>query len=147
MKVLNLYFSATGNTKKVAQTITATAEACGCRVDTIRATENAEVNLLHYDLIFIGSGVYEWLPGKPLRSLLSKLRQEYVAQREIQPASPLRQGKIGVVYCTYGGDVSRFFFLPYRYQIVQQDKLCQKCIYKIIIENNQLIHNRRIHSS
>lgn len=103
MKVLNLYFSSTGNTKKAAQTITATAESCGCRVDTIRATVNAEVNLLEYDLIFIGSGVYEWLPGKPIRALFSKLRQKYVAQREIKPGSPFRQDKIGVVYCTYGG--------------------------------------------
>lgn len=100
MKVLNLYFSSTGNTKKAAQTITATAESCGCRVDTIRATVNAEVNLLEYDLIFIGSGVYEWLPGKPIRALFSKLRQKYVAQREIKPGSPFRQDKIGVVYCT-----------------------------------------------
>lgn len=103
MRVLNLYFSSTGNTKKVAQTITATAESWGCRVDTVRAGGNTQVDLLEYDLIFIGSGVYEWLPGKPLRALFSNLRQKYVALREIKPCSPLRLDKVGVVYCTYGG--------------------------------------------
>ena len=103
MKVLNLYFSSTGNTKKVADRITTTAAAYGHQVDTVRATGNTDVDLLEYDLIFVGSGVYEWLPGKPLRSLFSRLRQQYVAQREIKPSSPLRPEKIGVVYCTYGG--------------------------------------------
>ncbi len=103
MRVLNLYFSSTGNTKKVADQIAATATSLGHQVDTIRATAHAEVDLLAYDLIFLGSGVYEWLPGKPLRTLCSRLRQKYVAQGEIKPGAPCRQNKIGVVYATYGG--------------------------------------------
>ncbi|HAY20737.1 MAG TPA: flavodoxin [Desulfobacterales bacterium] len=103
MKVLNLYFTTTGNTTKVADQIAATIAAGGHQVDTIRITANTSVDLLEYDLIFVGSGVYEWLPGKPLRSLFSRLRQDYVARGEIRPGSPLRQGKTGVVYCTYGG--------------------------------------------
>ncbi len=103
MNVLNLYFSSTGNTKKVADRIAATAASHGYRVDTVRATVNADVDLLAYDLIFVGSGVYEWLPGKPLRTLFGKLRRAYVAQKEIKPGAPLRQHKSGVVYCTYGG--------------------------------------------
>jgi hypothetical protein len=103
MKVLNLYFSSTGNTKKVADQITGAAVFCGHQVDTIRATGKADFDLLQYDLIFVGSGVYEWLPGKPLRTLFGKLRQRYVALGEIKPGSPPRPGKSAVVYCTYGG--------------------------------------------
>lgn len=103
MKVLNLYFSSTGNTKKVAEQIAATATALGHQVDTLRATPQAEVDLLAYEVIFLGSGVYEWLPGEPLRALCSALRQKYVAQGEIKPGAPLRPHHRGVVYCTYGG--------------------------------------------
>jgi hypothetical protein len=103
MKVLNLYFSTTGNTKKVAQHISATAATCGHQVDTIRATGGADVDFLGYDLVFVGSGVYEWLPGKPLRTLFGKMRQKYVALGEIKPGAPPRPGKLAIVYCTYGG--------------------------------------------
>jgi hypothetical protein len=103
VKVLNLYFSSTGNTKKVADHISGAVAFWGHQVDTIRATVNADIDLLQYDLVFVGSGVYEWLPGKPLRTLLGKLRQRYVAQGEIKSGAPLRSGKSAIVYCTYGG--------------------------------------------
>jgi hypothetical protein len=103
MKVLNLYFSTTGNTQKVARQISATAATCGHQADTIRATGGADVDFLGYDLVFVGSGVYEWLPGKPLRTLFGKMRQKYVALGEIKPGAPPRPGKLAIVYCTYGG--------------------------------------------
>jgi len=103
MKVLNLYFSSTGNTKKVADQIAGTAASLGHQVDTIRATVNADFDPLQYDLVFVGSGVYEWLPGKALRTLFGKFRQKYVSQGNIKPGAPPRPGKSAVVYCTYGG--------------------------------------------
>jgi len=103
MKVLNLYFSATGNTQKVARQITITTASCGHQVDTVRATKGADIDLLAYDLIFAGSGVYEWLPGKPLRTLFGRMRQKYVALGKIKPGAPPRPGKSAIVYCTYGG--------------------------------------------
>ena len=36
MKILNLYFSSTGNTAKVANRITATAEYLGHQIDTVK---------------------------------------------------------------------------------------------------------------
>jgi flavorubredoxin len=103
MKVLNLYFTATNNTAKVAETISATVRQSGHQIETIRVDGPVEINLLDYDLIFVGSGVYEWLPGKPLQELLAALRAKYVAEGEIKPCSPRRPGKKAVVYCTYGG--------------------------------------------
>jgi flavodoxin len=67
MNILNLYFSGTGNTKKVADMIEETARNMGSAVNTVRisTTMEMEFDLLEYDMVFAGSGVYEWLPGKP----------------------------------------------------------------------------------
>jgi len=103
MKVLNLYFSATGNTDKVAKTISEAAQQAGHQVDTVKVTKDADIDVLPYDLVFAGSGVYEWLPGQPIQDLFAKLRRQYVAASQIKPASPRRPGKNAVIYCTYGG--------------------------------------------
>ncbi len=103
MKALNLYFSSTGNTEKVADRITNALRDQGVEVDSVRVKDAGDIDLLDYDFLFLGSGVYEWLPGKPVQSLLADLRKIYVEQGEIKPSSPRRTGKKAVVYCTYGG--------------------------------------------
>jgi hypothetical protein len=103
MKILNLYFSSTGNTAKVAQRIAATADSLGYQIDTLKITGAAKVDLLSYDLIFCGSGVYQWLPGKAAQEFIQARLAHYAAAGEIKLASPRRSGKKAVVYCTYGG--------------------------------------------
>ena len=66
MKVLNLYFSATGNTEKVAMRIGEAVQEIGREVDTLKVTgKDIEIDILNYDFVFAGSGVYAQLPGKP----------------------------------------------------------------------------------
>jgi hypothetical protein len=103
MKVLNLYYSATGNTDKVAKQIEETVRNAGHAVDTVKVIKDIDLDILAYDLVFAGSGVYMWLPGKPLMDLLQKLREKYANAGEIKPASPRRPGKKAVIYCTFGG--------------------------------------------
>ena len=103
MRILNLYFSSTGNTDKVANRITATVEKLGHRIDTVKVTGDQKLDLLSYDFIFVGSGVYQWLPGKGLLEFIQARLADYAAAGEIKPASPRRPGKKVVVYCTYGG--------------------------------------------
>lgn len=103
MHALNISFSSSGNTGKVADTISNTLRSLGVEVDALQAKDAHDADLLGYDLMFLGSGVYEWLPGKPVQNLLADLRKRYVQQGEIKPASPKRAGKKAVVYCTYGG--------------------------------------------
>lgn len=103
MKVLNLYFSATGNTDKVARQIEGAVRKAGHEVETVRVTKDIELDILAFDLVFAGSGVYMWLPGKPIMNLFDKLREKYANSGEIKPTSPRRPGKKAVVYCTYGG--------------------------------------------
>jgi flavodoxin len=105
MKILNLYFSSTGNTEKVAQRISATAAQEGHEVDTVKIAgeQQEDVDLLRYDLVFIGSGVYQWLPGKALQEFIGAKLTHYAEAKEIKPSSPRRPQKKGVVYCTFGG--------------------------------------------
>lgn len=105
MNILNLYFSGTGNTKKVADMIAETARNDGHFVDTVRmrTTMEKKFDLLEYDMIFAGSGVYEWLPGKPVISLFGKLVREYREMGFIKQPARRRYPKKAVPYCTYGG--------------------------------------------
>ncbi len=103
MKILNIFSSATGNTHKVADQINRTLQQLGHEVETVKATKESEPDILSYDLAFVGSGVYMWLPGKPMLELISKLREKYARLGEIKPASPRRPGKKAVIYCTFGG--------------------------------------------
>lgn len=104
MNVLNLFYSATGNTEKVARRIESTVEALGHTVETIKVVANeTAVDVLKHDFIFAGSGVYSQLPGKPLMDLFVTLLRGYVKQGEIKPASLRRPGAKAVIYCTYGG--------------------------------------------
>ncbi|MDZ7831966.1 MAG: flavodoxin domain-containing protein [Desulfobacterales bacterium] len=104
MQILNLYCTTTGNTRQVAETIDKTLEAAGHRVTSVSVGKDTEdLELLDYDMVFVGSGVYEWLPGKALQTLFGKLRRKYADMGAIKPASPKRPDKKAVIYCTYGG--------------------------------------------
>ena len=103
MKILNLYHSQTGNTKKIALRIAEIAKNLGHSIDTLQAAKELEPDLLQYDFFFAGSGVYQWLPGKPMLDFLRSARQRFSQEGLIRPCSPRLQGKQAVVYCTYGG--------------------------------------------
>lgn len=103
MKILNLFFSGTGNTEKIARQIETTLLELGHEVDSIKVTGDTELDVLAYDFVFAGSGVYSWLPGKAMMELLSRLREKYAKAGEIKPASPRRPGRKAVIYCSFGG--------------------------------------------
>ncbi len=103
MKILNLYSSGSGNTEKIAKRIEKTLLELGHEVDSIKVADDTDPDVLAYDFVFAGSGVYTWLPGKSMMTLLSKLREKYANGGEIKPASPRRPGRKAVIYCSFGG--------------------------------------------
>jgi hypothetical protein len=104
MNVLNLYFSTTGNTEKVALKIEETVQDLGHKINTLKITgKDTEVEILDYQFVFVGSGVYQQLPGKPLMELFRELLQAYVKRGKIRSSAPRRPHSKTVVYCTYGG--------------------------------------------
>lgn len=106
MNVLNVYASCTGNTRKVALQIEATVKDEGHKVTSIEVTEALDItglNVLDYDFVFIGAGVYAWLPPKSMIRFIEKLNKYHVKNGDIKKCSPRIAGKKAVAYCTYGG--------------------------------------------
>jgi len=73
-------------------------------VETVKVTNDSmDVDMLNFDFVFVGSGVYGQFPGKPMIELNRRLLQKYNEAGEVKPASPRRPSANVVVYCTYGG--------------------------------------------
>ena len=65
--------------------------------------DDVDVDVLEYDFVFVGSGVYGQMPGESLIKLQRNLARKYGKMGEIKSNSPKRPSKNVVVYCTYGG--------------------------------------------
>ena len=66
MKALIIYWSGTGNTKKVADTIHDTLKSSGVTSVLKRVEEAMAEDLCEYDLVFIGSPSHNWQPAAPV---------------------------------------------------------------------------------
>jgi len=103
MNILNLYYSQTGNTEKIAHRISSALKNSGHEITLIKAEKNLNIDLLNFDFIFAGSGVYQWLPGKPMLDFLRNQRKENSEKGNISMCSPRLPNKKAVIYCTYAG--------------------------------------------
>lgn len=102
MKSLILYWSSGGNTKKVADTIKSVLTEKNIPVNMMKITEDLEVNLHDYDLVFFGAPSYQWIPPVPVQKFIRKTMDQY--RGGVRPiGAPKRSGKFGVVFCTFGG--------------------------------------------
>ena len=100
---LVLYSSVTGNTEKVAKRIAKVLKGKGHDVAFVRVDEKTDVDLLAYDLVFLGSAVHQWLPTKMLMNYVKRMLKRYFRSGVIVPSSPIRPGKHAVCFCTYSG--------------------------------------------
>lgn len=106
MKILNFYCSHTGNTQKVATQIEQTAKLLGHDVTTLAVTvdiDEKSFDFLDFDFVFIGSGVYTWLPPKPMLDFFKAVQNKHVAKGDIKSCAPRLEKKRAVAYCTFGG--------------------------------------------
>ena len=104
MKVLNIFSSKGGNTQKVATTIETAAKSMKHDVTTLRIKKGTDqLDILEYDFIFAGSGVYACMPPKEMNAFLGSMGKKGMENGGILPGSPRRPGKYVVIYATYGG--------------------------------------------
>ncbi len=103
MKALTIYWSGTGNTKKVAETIDNTLKNSG--VDSVLkpVKEAGAEDLFEYDLIFIGAPSYMWQPPAPVQEYIKEKMNYYRERGDIKLGSPKVPGKNAVVFATYSG--------------------------------------------
>jgi len=80
MKALILFDSFTGNTEKVADTIYKTLESYNFeKLNKIKITKDfsQNIDILDYDIVFIGSPVIQFLPSVNLMNFCKKSLMSY----------------------------------------------------------------------
>jgi hypothetical protein len=108
MKALVIYWSGTGNTKKVAETIHNTLKNGGVNSILKRVEEPAPEELFEFDLIFIGSPSHMWQPPEPVLKYIREKMDYHRRHGDIKLCAPKLFGKRGVVFVTYSGPHTGF---------------------------------------
>ncbi|BCS88122.1 flavodoxin domain-containing protein [Pseudodesulfovibrio sediminis] len=104
LNVLNIYASLNGQTRKVSREIERACAEQGCTVTSLDvAGQEHPYDLLAPNLTFIGSGVYTWLPGKPMLQWIDRQLKHAREHELIKPGSPRLPGRFACAYCTYAG--------------------------------------------
>ena len=103
MRIINVYYSQTGNTEKIARKIDDTLCAMGHEVETLQAAKGKEIDFLKYDFVFANFVVYELLPGKAILDMLRSHSHKYSDEGKMRSCSPRIPDKKAVIYCTYAG--------------------------------------------
>lgn len=102
MKSLILYWSDSGNTLKVAEAIKDTLLKNNIETDFMRISENFNVNICNYDLVFLGAPSIQWIPPQGVQKFIKNAMNK--DRNGIRPiGAPKKNGKFSVVFCTYGG--------------------------------------------
>ena len=103
MDALIIYWSKTGNTKKVALAIKQGLVDAGARV-ILKTTEEAEdCDWFNYELVCMGCPSYQWSPPKPVTDYLSGMFNHYRRDGRIKPGSPRVDDKKALMFCTFSG--------------------------------------------
>ncbi|MCW4034749.1 MAG: flavodoxin domain-containing protein [Candidatus Bathyarchaeota archaeon] len=98
-----LYWSNTGNTKKVADAIKEGLESAGLAVSLKKTTEAYDIDYFDYDLVCVGAPSIQWHPPKQVTEFLLKKFDDYRKQGKIKTGAPKVEGKNALVFCTYSG--------------------------------------------
>lgn len=102
MKSLILYWSSGGNTLKVAKTIQKTLAEAGTPADLLNITEDLNIDLYAYDLVFFGAPSIRWIPPVPVQKFIKNTMDR--VRGGVRPVgAPKKCGKFGVVFCTFSG--------------------------------------------
>ena len=98
---VRIYWSSSGNTKKVAYAIKNGLEAAGVDVSLIKTTEAKDLDYFDYDLICIGCPSIQWHPPKQVAEFLLKRFYDYRKQEIIKKGSPEVLNKNVLMFCTF----------------------------------------------
>ncbi len=102
-RALIIYWSATGNTKKVAESVHLGLSDAGWAVTQKTVDEADGEDFYAYDLVCFGVPSYNWLPPKPAQDYLRRKFTEYKSAGKVVPGAPKIPGKNALIFCTYSG--------------------------------------------
>ena len=103
MKALVLYWSATGNTEKVARTIAESLNEATFDVDIEKLPAPDTLDLYDYDLVLMGTPSYQFMPPDPVIKYIKSRMKFYNERGDIKPQAPAVPGKNAAVFVTYSG--------------------------------------------
>jgi flavodoxin len=103
LKVLVLFWSATGNTEKVAGAIQKALLSKEIKPVISQIDQAGDEELYNYDLVFFGSPSYQFLPPQPVQKYIKRRMKMYGDRGDIKPCAPKIAGKTAVIFCTYSG--------------------------------------------
>jgi flavodoxin len=101
MNAIVIYWSATGNTEKVAHSIQDGLQDGGLNVSVRKVDEAGEIDFFAYNLVCIGCPSYYWHPPKPVDDYLKNKFSQY--RGRIKAGAPKIPGRNVLVFCTYSG--------------------------------------------
>ena len=102
-RVLLVYWSATGNTEKVATAIERALTRAGVKPVVKKVGDAAQEELYSYDLVFLGAPSYSFQPPEPVLRFVKDKMKLHTERGDIKIGAPRVPGKTAVVFCTYSG--------------------------------------------
>ena len=103
-RILVLYWSKGGNTRKVAETIHRTVQQHSISSEIVEIKADLEIDAYSYELVFFGAPVYANLAPEPVMKFLRKLRNGAANLA----AAPEKPGHYAVIFCTFAGGHTGF---------------------------------------
>jgi len=103
MNAVIIYWSAGGNTEKMARAIRDGLQGAGATVSLFTVQDAAGVDFYAYDLVCIGFPSYQWSPPEPMDRFLKAKFEAYRKQGRILVGAPKVPRKNALVFCTYSG--------------------------------------------
>ena len=105
MRALILYDSFTGNTEKIVQRINRVLANKEVTVEQFKITKdfNKTIDVLDFDLVFLGSPVIQFLPSVNIINFCKKHLMDNLKKGMIIPKSPKIEGKYAVPFVSFGG--------------------------------------------
>ncbi|MGC9357250.1 MAG: flavodoxin family protein [Anaerolineae bacterium] len=103
MKAAVLYWSQTGNTEQVAQTLKAGLEEAGVQVHYAQIEKDLDLDWFDYDLTCVGFPSYRWSPPRPVDDYLNRTFSGYHREKRVRTGAPKIPGKHALIFCTYSG--------------------------------------------
>lgn len=103
MKALLLYYSATGNTAKVAEQVRDGLEEGGIDVKMMKVADAEGESYFDYDLVCLGVPSINWHVPAPVERFLKTNFNAHRKAGKVVPGAPTLPGKHALLFCTYCG--------------------------------------------
>ena len=100
---LIVYWSATGNTEKVAGAISDGFRETDLAVTVLETKGFEKLDYFEYDLVCVGFPVHRFHPPEIMDQFLKNRFREDQRKQRILPGSPVVEGKYALIFCTYSG--------------------------------------------